>query len=47
MLPKELAAFHMKKGVFGTLRAQCDALSMDAITWSSSYGSDFRNSCTG
>jgi hypothetical protein len=40
MFREQFAKFHMKKGLFAMEAAQIDAVTMDAIDWWSSYGSE-------
>ncbi|PWA68651.1 hypothetical protein CTI12_AA306470 [Artemisia annua] len=40
LLRKQFATFHMKKGLFALPAAHVDAITMDAIEWWSTYGSE-------
>lgn len=40
MLHEQFAKFQMKKGLYSMAAAQIDAVTMDAIDWWSSYGSE-------
>ncbi|KAJ0569473.1 putative HAT dimerization domain, ribonuclease H-like superfamily [Helianthus annuus] len=40
MLRAQFATFHMKKGIFSRTAAQADAVTMDAVDWWGTYGSE-------
>ncbi|KAF5800582.1 putative HAT dimerization domain, ribonuclease H-like superfamily [Helianthus annuus] len=40
MLRAQFATFHMKKGIFSRSAAQADAVTMDAVDWWGTYGSE-------
>nr|KAJ0217538.1 hypothetical protein LSAT_V11C300126940 [Lactuca sativa] len=40
MLQEQFATFHMRKGLYSMASSQMDAVTMDAIDWWSSYGSE-------